>query len=534
MRLIHFFLLLLFAFSVSFSAEAKSLPTGVSEYKMKVRHYAITLKVFPNLKAIQGTNVITFEMECRDSNIVLDLDYRLKIESLTFNGKELAFKRSLKKIYIKLGKTLNQGERGVIAVRYSGEPEVAIQAPWKGGFVWSHDLEGNTWVGLACESKGASIWLPCRDKWDNEVDSMSMELIVPEGLTGVSNGRLVRVANESGGYKKFLWKTLNPINHYNISVNVGKYTHFTDAGGVNNQLSLDYYVLAYNLEKAKRHFQEVDSMLDVFEKVFGPYPFYKDGYKLVETPYWGMEHQSCVAYGNNYKYHPFGFDFIIVHESGHEWFANSITAKDPGDMWIHESFTTYTEFIYLEKRYDIQLATDYLMTQRTKIVNKRPMLGPIGVNFHDWKDNDIYYKGSWMLHTLRNSINNDSIWFNILHGIGTKFYHQLTDTRSVVNYLDSMAGGTYHSFFKQYLSNTRLPVLKLMVSKDKTGRTILTYKWKGVEEGFNMNIYINAISERIKMVPGKKAQELILPDNFNPEWLLELERRYLIKVQLKK
>ncbi|HEY1045419.1 MAG TPA: M1 family aminopeptidase [Bacteroidia bacterium] len=533
MRSKPFLLVLILFFTVSFSSQAKSLPGGVSEYKMKVRHYAISLKVFPNLKSIQGTNVITFEMECRDSNIVLDLDHRLKIESLTFKDKELKFKRSLKKIYIQLGNALNKGEKGVLKVRYSGEPEVAIQAPWKGGFVWSQDKEGNAWVGLACESKGASIWLPCRDKWDNEVDSMSMELIVPEGLTGVSNGKLIRVANESGGYRSFLWKTLNPINHYNISVNVGKYVHFNDVGGLSNKLSLDYYVLSYNLEKAKKHFLEVDSMLDIFEKTFGPYPFYEDGYKLVETPYWGMEHQSCVAYGNNYKYHPFGFDFIIVHESGHEWFANSITARDPADMWIHESFTTYTEFIYLEQRYDIGLATDYLMTQKAKIVNKRTLLGPIGIDYHGWKDNDIYYKGSWMLHTLRNSVSNDSIWFKILYGMGTKFSHQLTDTRAVVNYMDSMAGGTYQPFFKQYLSRTSLPVLKLQVSKNKSGKTILKYKWKGVENGFSMNVYINAISDKIKIVPGEKIQELILPDNFNPEWLLELERRYLIKVQLK-
>jgi aminopeptidase N len=263
---------------------------------------------------------------------------------------------------------------------------------------------------------------------------MDMYLSVPDTLLGVSNGRLKDVV-KSTNQTTYHWQVLNPINNYNITINIGDYVLISDTFHGKNTLSLDYYVLRYNVEKARKHFQEVDTMLRAFEQYFGAYPFPEDGYKLVETPYWGMEHQSCVAYGNKYRYNEYGFDFIIVHESGHEWFANSITAADPADLWIHESFTTYSEALYVEYTQGKGRSLSYLQMQREKVVNKFPMQGPKHQNYHGWKDNDIYYKGSWVLQTLRYSVNNDSLWFLMLRELSAKFRHQLISTDDIVQFI---------------------------------------------------------------------------------------------------
>jgi aminopeptidase N len=317
---------------------------------------------------------------------------------------------------------------------------------------------------------------------------------VPNGLVGVSNGRLVQTEK---GYTTttYTWETKNPINHYGITINVGAYVHFNDAfvSDYSDTLDLDYYVLSYNENMARTHFQQSKRMLQAFESYFGKYPFYEDGYKLVETPYWGMEHQSCVAYGNNYENNRFGFDFIIIHESGHEWFANSITAKDKADMWIHESFTTYSEALYVEKIFGNPRAIQYLMVQKEKIKNDAPMIGIYGTN-HKFNDNDIYYKGSWILHTLRSMIDNDTMWFNTLKDLNTHFYHQTVTTKQVEAFLSKRTRLNLGPFFEQYLRHKELPVLEYFIL-NKDGLNELHYRLKSKVSTLEMPIKVTLAKE---------------------------------------
>lgn len=499
-------------------------------YHMLVRHYDIRLKVMPANKTIEGLNTIRFQMTTTSDFISLDLAPRLRIDSIVWDKRKVSYKRKGKKVKVMLGHTLAEGQIATINVYYSGAPEVAIKAPWQGGFVWSADKHGKPWIGLACESKGASLWLPCRDKWDNEVDSLKIELMVPDSLVGVSNGQLTKVIYWHNGHRSFLWKVVNPINHYNISVNVGDYSHFMYFSGTTHRLKTDYYVLRDNLSRAKVHFNEVDSMLLAFEHYFGPYPFYEDGYKLVETPYWGMEHQSCVAYGNHYKYNSYGFDFIIVHESGHEWFANSLTASDPCDMWIHESFTTYSEALYVNYWQGKERMLSYLNGQKPLIKAKRKMLGPPGVDFHGWKDNDVYYKGTWMLHTLRSHIGNDSLFFAAIRRFAVENRHSLLKTQEVIDLFSRYLGQDLNPFFKQYLSHPAIPELEFEQQSANNGKVIYRYRLKGSESGFKLRIELPGTRLPI-LEAGENWQEVELTSEMS-EALKKVENYYLVKLDI--
>lgn len=426
-----------------------------------VVHYDIQVKLSPNEKFISGSNRIEFKMLENASKIQLDYTKNMNLDSARFMGKPIAFKRKGNILLFDFPAGLLKNSSYTLLLYFSGKPLEAKLAPWDGGFVWRKDRNGYDWVGLACEGLGASAWLPCKDHWSDEAEGADITLIVPKDLTGVSNGKLIDEKIVDSAYKAFHWRVVNPINNYNISINVGRYVNFKDTFSGINLLPLSYYVLDYNLASAEKHFLQVHGMLEAFEHYFGQYPFKDDSYKLVETPYWGMEHQSCIAYGNNYKNNSFGFDFIIIHESGHEWYANSITASDAADMWIHESFTTYAEALYLEYKSNRTTSTEYLLGQKKKIVSKHPMQGPRGVFYHGRTDSDIYYKGTWMLNTMRSVLNNDSLWFACLKEMNLKYFHKIVGTEEIIQYFNSKTAYNWNLFFKQYLYGKNIPELEI-------------------------------------------------------------------------
>jgi len=502
MRFISVYLLLF----IPFGSSQLIAKTPKLRNNYDVLSYAVTLKVQPDKKFIEGANKITI---CALKNlraIELDLFPQMQISAINGETQNLAFTRDSATFQIHFLEKVNMGDTLSFVVNFAGKPVIAKNAPWDGGFVWAKDSNNNSWVGLACEGIGPSCWLPCKDEWNDEALHCTVKLIVPNGLTGVSNGKLIGKKIRMDGFTEFDWQVLSPINSYNISVNVGDYAHIEDVyvnekGG---QLSLDYYVLKDNIAEAKTHFQQVKRMLQSFEKYFGPYPFYADGYKLVETPYWGMEHQSCVAYGNNYQNNKFGFDFIIVHESGHEWFANSITANDKADMWIHEGFTTYSEMLYVEKQYGAARATQYIAGQKNNIKNVLPMIGPRGVNFNR-ADNDLYYKGAWILHTMRGILDNDSLWFNTLKDLNKKFYHQIVSSKQVEDFFCQRTAYNFKPFFEQYLYMAQLPVLEYYIV-EKNDLNELHYR---------LNANVKSLKLPVKVTLSKGAFDFL---TFTKKW----------------
>lgn len=432
------------------------------------------LSVEPNFeqKSIKGTNKISFEIIKDVANPIfqIDLQQPMKADKIEGSFPITSYKQDGDFIFITTKKSFKKGEKYTIDVTYSGNPVIAENAPWDGGWVFTKDENGNPWMSVADEGIGASIWLPTKDIWSDEPDNgIIMKIITPKDLVGVGNGRLIDQKTE-GDKTTYTWEVKNPINAYSIIPNIGKYVNFKDTyKGEKGTLDLDYWVLAYNLDKAKKQFQQVKPMLSAFEYWFGPYPFYEDSYKLVDSPYLGMEHQSNVAYGNGYQngyrgkdYFGTGiglnWDYIIVHESGHEWFANNITAKDQADMWIHESFTTYSETLFTENYMDKKSADIYAQGYRNKISNDVPIIGKYGVRNEG--SGDMYPKGASMIHTIRQVINNDEKFRQLLRGLSKEFYHQTVTTEQVENYISSKSGIDFSSVFNQYLRTIKIPTLE--------------------------------------------------------------------------
>ncbi|MEM6380345.1 MAG: M1 family metallopeptidase, partial [Bacteroidota bacterium] len=431
-----------------------------------VNHYAIDLTVdIPN-QSIAGSVETRFLVKEPSSKIQLDLWKNMNIESVIWRQEELSFERIADAFFITFPEELKVGAMEKVTVNYNGQPHVAKMAPWDGGFVWSKDEKGNPWIGVACEGDGASLWWPNKDHLSDEPDGVTFSITVPEELTAVCNGQLTSEALLEGGLKKFTWEVTYPINNYNVTLNIAKYAHFYDEyESVDGRiLDLDYYVLEYNLDKAKKQFKQVEPTLSCFGEVFGEYPFWEDGFKLVETPYLGMEHQSAIAYGNFYLpgylgRHPKGFDFdyIIIHETGHEWFGNSISCNDLSEMWIHESFTTYMEAIYVECTQGYEKSVEYLNAFRGYIANKEPILGPDNVNWEDWEHGDHYYKGMWMLHTLRHTLGDESTWYDLLKGFYQKHKISNVVSEDFYTFVNEFTKKDYDPFFEQYLQYTKVP-----------------------------------------------------------------------------
>ncbi|MBC7384399.1 MAG: M1 family metallopeptidase [Bacteroidia bacterium] len=511
----------------------KKLQGGLSKLRKSfdVRSYCITLKVLPEKRSIEGINDITFKVIKPLKVLQLNLFDNLLISNIIFEGNTVSYTRDSNTLYVKLPRKLNKHDSAHVIIYYYGIPVLAKNAPWDGGFVWSKDSMGMPWIGLACEGIGASCWLPCKDHWSDEPEQVIMNLQVPTGLTGVSNGRLMSQRNLPNGYTEFQWMVTYSINHYNISVNIANYEHVQDLylNPSYGNLTLDYYVLKGNGAAAKVHFQQTKRMLQAFEHYFGPYPFRNDGYKLVETPYWGMEHQSCIAYGNNYVNNKFGFDFIIIHESGHEWFANSLTANDKADMWLHESFTTYSEALYVEKQFGLGRAIPYLAGQKGNIKNELPLIGVRDIAYSR-PDNDIYYKGAWILHTMRSMLDNDSLWFNTLYDLSMHFRYSVTTSREVEKFLIRRSGYNFSKFFDQYLYHAKLPVFEYYI-EPKNGLNELHYRLVSNVSGLEMPVKVTLLKDNYDFVTaGKKWQIYDLPYSDAESFKIDLNR-FLIGVK---
>ena len=492
-------------------------------------YYHLDIRVNPADSTIAGSNTIQYRVLAPGQRMQIDLQAPMKVEKVVQNGKTLSFQQDGNAWFVELPDPRKPGAIETVAVHYSGRPQVARNPPWDAALSWRTDDNGKPFVATSCQGDGASLWWPCKDHMYDEPDSMLISVRVPAGLMDVSNGRLRGIENNGDGTKTYHWFVDNPINNYGVNVNIGDYVHFSETyQGEKGELDCDYYVLPYNLEKAKEQFRDVPRMLAAFEHWFGPYPFYEDGFKLVEVPYLGMEHQSSVTYGNGFQngyrgYDLSGsdwglkFDFIIIHEAGHEWFANSITYKDIADMWVHEGFTAYSENLFLDYHYGKEASADYVIGTRRNIRNDRPIIGLYDVNQSG--SGDMYYKGANMLHTLRQVVNDDEKWRGILRNMNRDFYHQTVTSRQIEAYLSRQAGRGLSAFFDQYLRTTMIPALEYRAEGKK-----LRYRWSNCVDGFDMpvKVLLDGKEQWLEPVAGKWKQQkmagslnsLVLDRNF--------------------
>jgi aminopeptidase N len=446
-------------------------------------------------KSLSGENAITFSAIADGQIMQIDLQEPMNIKGVTWRKKQLTYTREGNVFHVKFPKTIKAGSIETLNISYSGVPQVAVRPPWDGGWIWNKDQQGRPWMTVACEGLGASVWFPCKDHLSDEPDSgVVMHITAPDTLVGVGNGRLREKKANGDGTTTWTWVVTSPINSYDIIPYIGKYANWSSVfDGEKGKLDCSYWVLDYNLEKAKPQFRQADTMLRAFEYWMGPYPFYEDGYKLVEAPHLGMEHQSNVAYGNHFANGYLGddlsstgwglkWDFIIIHESGHEWFGNNITDKDAADMWVHEGFTNYSETLYTTYLYGTEAGNDYCIGTRKKIRNDHPIIGLYGVNKEG--SGDMYYKGGNMLHIIRQIIG-DSAFRGILHGLNKTFYHSTVTTGQVEEYMSSYAHKDFSKIFDQYLRTTKIPVLAYQSNGE-----IISYRWSNCVKGFNMPIKV--------------------------------------------
>lgn len=455
-----------------------------------VQRYDLNITINPGERSITGYNDITFKLIYNTNKIQVDLFENMKVDSIVFEKKKLDYIRDNDAVFIAFPNRLTRDNTHKIRFYYSGKPTVAKNAPWDGGFVFSKDAQGKDWIAVAVQGTGASLWYPVKDSQTDEPDKgATIKVAVPNGLMNVSNGRFLGSEDLKNGYTRWDWEVINPINNYDITVNIADYAHIHDNY---KGLDLDYYVLRENESKARKHFEEVKPMMDCFQSKFGKYPFWEDSYKLVETPYLGMEHQSAVAYGNKYRKGYLGhdnsgtgigmtFDFITIHESGHEWFGNSITSKDIADMWIHEAFTTYTEAVFVECTLGYDNALAYVNGQSRNVRNDRPIIGFYGVNKEG--SGDMYYKGSLLLNTIRHIINNDKKWWKLLLDYSETYKKQIIDTETVIAFFNKETGMNLTPLFDQYLRYKDIPALELRTENQK-----VEYRWKTNVTDFQMPI----------------------------------------------
>ncbi|WP_075342657.1 M1 family metallopeptidase [Tenacibaculum agarivorans] len=497
-----------------------------------LKYYHLDVAVDPQQKFIKGENTIQYEV-LKSSNILqIDLQSPLKITKIIQDDKELEFSSEGYAHYIRLQKKQLKGNTNAITVFYEGHPKEAKNAPWDGGFSWKKDKNGKDFVATSCQGLGASVWWPNKDHMYDEVDSMAISIKVPKGLVGVANGRLRKIDEHKDDSKTYHWFVSNPINNYGVNVNIGDYVQFSEKyDGEGGKLDMDYYVLKDNMEKAQIHFKDAPRTIEALEHWFGKYPFYEDSFKLVEVPYLGMEHQSSVTYGNQYVKGYAGrdlsqtgwglkFDFIIVHESGHEWFANSITNKDIADMWVHESFTSYSESLFLEYYYGKKAGEDYVIGTRALIANDKPIIGVYNVNSEG--SGDMYFKGANMLHTIRTIIDDDTKWRAILRGLNETFFHKTVTTKEIEEYINQKSGIDFSKVFDQYLRTIDIPVFDYKIEQGK-----LKYKWTNVIKGFTMPIALKINTKEVLLYPSDSWQEMKLSTGKSS--VIEINRNFYVK-----
>jgi aminopeptidase N len=476
-----------------------------------VTYYHLSVEVNVKKKTISGSNLIQYKILEANQTLQIELQAPLKITKVIQNETELSFKKDGYSYFIELQEVQLIGSSNVLTVYYEGKPQESKNPPWSGGITWKKDGNGKDWIVTTCQGDGASLWWPNKDHAYDEPDSMLISITIPNHLMDVSNGRLRSVIDNKRKTKTYNWFVANPINNYGVNMNIGDYVQFNETyKGINGDLDCSYYVLKDHLEEAKNQFKEAPRMLTAFEHWFGPYPFYEDGYKLIEVPYAGMEHQSSVTYGNGFKNGYKGrdvsgtgwgmkFDFIIVHESGHEWFANNITHKDVADMWIHESFTSYSENLFIDYHFGTEACNEYVQGVRKNIINDRPIIGTY--NVHQEGSADMYYKGANILHTLRQIINNDTLWRTILTGLNKEFYHQTVTSVQIENYLSKATAINLAPFFDQYLRTAQIPRLEIKESDNG-----YLYRFTNVVKGFTMPIRLYHQQKEYWITPTEEWQ----------------------------
>ena len=498
-----------------------------------LQHYDLAVEFFPQTKTIKGSNAITFKTLKSGSKMQIDLQPPLAIIKITHGNEELKFEREGNVYWVYFANDLPVGIEDKITVFYEGRPTESKNPPWEGGVTWGHDDLGNDFIVTTAQGIGASIWWANKDIGYDEPDrGMQIDVTVPENLAAVSNGRLKKIdENKTGKTKTFHWEVTNPINNYGVNVNIGNYVHWEETyKGLGGNLDLQYWVLAQQKEVALKQFKEVPRMLEAFEHWFGKYPFYEDGYKLVAVSYAGMEHQSSVTYGNWFRNGYRGrdvsgtgigykFDFIIVHESGHEWFGNNISMKDAADMWIHEGFTNYAENLFVEYWFGKKDAEDYVIGSRKNIRNDSPIIGTYGTNREG--SGDMYSKGGNLLHTIRHIINDDEKWRGILQGLNKDFWHQTVTTAQIETYISQKSGIDLSKVFDQYLRTTNIPVLQY-----KTDGKTLTYKYDKVVKGFAMPIRVNINGKEVEITPNETTQIYTSAEDINT---FEVNRNFYIE-----
>ncbi len=492
-----------------------------------LKHYDLTVNIDPKNKSIKVSNIITYEVVSNATVLQIDLQEPLNITAITQGGEPLTFRREGAVHWVTLTKKQEVGNVEQVHISYEGIPKEAIRPPWDGGITWQKDSKGLPFVASSNQGIGSSIWWPVKDHPADEVDSLDMHVTVPKGLMDISNGRLVEI--EVGkDTDTFHWKVVNPINDYGVNINVGDYVTFGEKyAGEKGTLDMDYFVLRENLEKAKVHFQDARRMMQAFEHWFGPYPFYEDGFKLVDAPYLGMEHQSSVTYGNGYQNGYRGrdlsgtgwgmkFDFIIIHEAGHEWFANNITYKDVADMWIHESFTNYSESLFLDYHYGKEAGQAYVRGTRMNIANDIPIIGAYGLNQRG--SGDMYYKGGNLLNMIRQILQDDDKWRLILRGLNKEFYHQTVTTGQVESYISTQVGWNLEKVFDQYLRDVRIPIFEYYQQGGE-----IQYRWTNAVKDFDMpvDVLLNGKAVRLqaktawqKLEVGSLQELVVDPDYY--------------------
>jgi len=460
-----------------------------------VTYYDLKVSVNPSEKTIEGSNTISYKILDPNDVMQIDLQSPMSIDKIVQDGMEIPYTSEGDAHFLKLQKKQEKGKEEKITISFSGKPIIARRPPWDGGFTWTKDSNGKDFIATSNQGIGSSVWWPLKDHPSEEPDNgITISVTAPKNLMNVSNGRLKEVIDNENT-KTWVWQVVNPINAYAVNINIGDYVHWEEKyKGEKGTLDMNYYALRENEAKAKEQFKQAPMMMKAFEHWFGPYPFYEDGYKLVEAPYLGMEHQSSVTYGNKFENGYLGrdlsetgwglkFDFIIIHESGHEWFANNMTNKDVADMWVHEGFTNYSENLYLDYYFGKKASSEYVIGTRKKIMNESPIIGKYNVD--NSGSGDMYYKGGNMLHMIRQLIENDEKWRQILRGLNKEFYHQTVTTKQIEDYISIQSGIDLSEFFDQYLRTTMIP--KVEYSLDGNN---LKFRYVNIIENFDMPIII--------------------------------------------
>ena len=497
-----------------------------------VKQYKLSITVDITNQSISGTNQIVFEIVKSGKNRIMQIDLQnpMEIDKIEFPEKKygsIPFTREGNVYWVDFGyrnfeETRDSKKQHTIIIHFKGKPRVAVNAPWDGGWIWTKDKKGRPWVTAACQGLGASVWYPCKDHQSDEPENgASLNITVPDTLAAIGNGRLVKSKINGNGTTSWFWEVKSPINNYNIIPYIGKYVVFGDNyRGEKGDLDLEYWVLDYNLEKAKKQFgRDVKPMLKCFENWFGPYPFYEDSYKMVETPHLGMEHQSAVAYGNKFMNGYLGkdlsgtgwgskWDYIIIHESGHEWFANNITTNDIADMWVHEGITVYSEVLFVECRYGKKAANEYCQGIRKNIKNDSPVIGAYGVNKEG--SVDMYPKGANLIHTIRQVVNDDITFKKILRGLNKEFYHMTIDSKDAEKYISRQSGKDFSKIFDQYLRTIQIPRLEYKIKGFS-----FSYRRTNCIKGFKMPVKIFSGGKERWIHPEEKWQTQTMAGWFN-------------------